>query len=303
MKSQPLPELPPIVKVEDPLRFDLDRRRDQLAEAEARLLEQLRRLDLAQAERARQEEALTQEAIRRRQLEQARAEADRVASAQRPDPQLETSLTDLQARQEQLLDQLRDLERQPAARRSLRYHVPVSKAVTFDEWHFECQNGRATFFPLGDLEAEINREIPRKIEALHQRWEVTDVTPVIGAFRLRYTAVRRKAGLDELLGGNAGPHPREGFGGYVEWEAQPVALQRGETAEQALTEGSGFRRLVDRLDGSLSAVTFWVYPDSFGVYRQLRDYLVPRGFTVAARPLPYGKAIAGSPRGSASQGQ
>ena len=32
-----------------------------------------------------------------------------------------------------------------------------------------------------------------------------------------------------------------------------------------------------------AALTFWVYPDSFPLYRQLRDRLHARGFLVAAQ--------------------
>jgi hypothetical protein len=52
-----------------------------------------------------------------------------------------------------------------------------------------------------------------------------------------------------------------------------------------------------------SAVTFWVYPDSFSLYRQLRDHAVAKGLTVAGRPLPDGTPIAGSPWGRKSRGQ
>ena len=73
--------------------------------------------------------------------------------------------------------QIRDLEKQPPPSRQLRYHVPVSKTVTIDEWHFECQHQRATFFPLGDLEAAIQAGLPDKIKQLHSQWQVSDVTP------------------------------------------------------------------------------------------------------------------------------
>ena len=50
-------------------------------------------------------------------------------------------------------------------------------------------------------------------------------------------------------------------------------------------------------------VTLWVYPDSFTLYRQLRDYLVERNVVVAGRPLPDGLPIASSRRGTSSRGQ
>ena len=50
-------------------------------------------------------------------------------------------------------------------------------------------------------------------------------------------------------------------------------------------------------------VTFWVYPDSFEMFRKLRDHVYERGHDVAGRPLPAGTPIAGSRNGSASRGQ
>ena len=73
--------------------------------------------------------------------------------------------------------------------------------------------------------------------------------------------------------------------------------------KQALAEGSEFRRIIDHLDPTQTAVTFWVYPESFGVYRQLRDYCLRRDLLVAGRPLPRGVPIASSRNGSASRGQ
>ena len=60
---------------------------------------------------------------------------------------------------------------------------------------------------------------------------------------------------------------------------------------------------MDALDPKITAVTFWVYPDSFPLYRRLRDYLHDRDFVVAGRPLPEGMAIGSSRHGTASRGQ
>ena len=77
----------------------------------------------------------------------------------------------------------------------------------------------------------------------------------------------------------------------------------GEIAQAALAEGSEFRQIVDRLDTQQTVVTFWVYPDSFDLYRTLRDFLYEHEVVVAGRPLPEGVPIASSRRGSVSRGQ
>jgi hypothetical protein len=82
-----------------------------------------------------------------------------------------------------------------------------------------------------------------------------------------------------------------------------VAEDRGETADAALAPGSTFRRTVDAIEPQQTAVTLWVYTDSFPLYRRLRDYLHEHDVVVAGRPLPEGVPIASSRRGTASRGQ
>jgi hypothetical protein len=78
---------------------------------------------------------------------------------------------------------------------------------------------------------------------------------------------------------------------------------RGETYEQAKSPSSDFSRAINRLNPARATITMWIYPDGFVLYRKLRDELHAQGYLVAARPLPAGMAIRGSPAGSISAGQ
>jgi hypothetical protein len=73
--------------------------------------------------------------------------------------------------------------------------------------------------------------------------------------------------------------------------------------DAALREGSAFRHVIDGIDTEQTVVTFWVYADSFPLFRRLRDYLYERDVVVAGRPLPDGFPIASSRQGSVSRGQ
>ena len=66
---------------------------------------------------------------------------------------------------------------------------------------------------------------------------------------------------------------------------------------------SEFSRAINRINPARATITLWVYPDSFTLYRRLRNDLVERGFSVAARPLPNGMTIRGSPQGTQSAAQ
>jgi hypothetical protein len=47
----------------------------------------------------------------------------------------------------------------------------------------------------------------------------------------------------------------------------------------------------------------WVYPDSFELYRQLKEELHNMGYATAGRPLPEGVLIGGSSQGTRSSAQ
>jgi hypothetical protein len=87
------------------------------------------------------------------------------------------------------------------------------------------------------------------------------------------------------------------------WEIVPEFESRGETYENTRNPISEFSRAINRINPSRATITLWVYPDSFTLYRQIRNELVERGFSVAARPLPQGMTIRGSPQGTQSAAQ
>jgi hypothetical protein len=87
------------------------------------------------------------------------------------------------------------------------------------------------------------------------------------------------------------------------WEIIPEGSNRGDTYEATRSPTSTYGRAINRLSPGRDTITMWIYPDGFALYRKLRDDLHARGFLVAARPLPDGTAIRGSPVGSLSAGQ
>src|SRR4029077_3093724 len=87
------------------------------------------------------------------------------------------------------------------------------------------------------------------------------------------------------------------------WQLIPEFDGRGESYDAAMQPISEFARAIHRQHPAHVTITMWVYPDGFGLFRKLRDDLHARGFLVAARPLPEGMTIKGSPSGSLSAGQ
>lgn len=290
--------------LEDPLQLELAQHERELAEAQARLLEQLRLLELTEGQEKEVESKFIALDSRRSELQREGSDLDRAAQEKGSAAKTAAlSFAELQQRQQRLSEEIRALEKLPPLKKTLRYRTPVSRPVQSEELLFECRAGRVTFVDVSTMLAEVKEVLEEKAKLLRNSWVVTDRTRPAGAFRLHYTLERQRETLDAVFA-DAPPSAHANFSyGLSEWEAEPVAPIRGETAPAALAKGSEFRLLVDALDPQQAVVTMWVYPDSFALYRQLRDYLYERDITVAGRPLPDGVPITCSRRGSRSRGQ
>jgi Skp family chaperone for outer membrane proteins len=301
---RPAKVIPTVEEVSDPLKAELARHSRELAQAQEHLLAELRRLQEVTAGETETRNQLLALNARHQQLsgdlqnieQSARVGADAVRAAA-------LSSTELRRRIQKLALEIHALEQLPPPKKTLHYRTPVSRPVDSEELLFECNNNRVTFIDITALLNEVRDGIEDKGKLLRTQWQVSDVAGPVGPFRLRYT-VERERSLFDAVAGQAVPETNGGFRyGLSDWQVEPILPVRGETADAALAEGSEFRQIVDRIDPQQTVVTFWVYPDSFALYRRLRDFLYERDVVVAGRPLPKGMPIASSRRGSVSRGQ
>jgi hypothetical protein len=292
-------ELPPI---SDPLELELQRHRAELARQQERLLEQLRQCQLLETNNAQTAEQITElsaselSAIKEGGMLEAvvKNQAGAAQSAR-------LSLAELEKRSQRVAAELRELDKLPPLKKTLRYSTPVSRPVHTEELHFECKDGRVGFIDLQAFLIEIRRTIQDKADLLKTQWQVEGTAGPVGAYRLRYTLERDRGLLDS---GGGLPTGSGNFRYSLSaWVVEPIMPVRGDTAAAALSPGGEFRRLVDAIDPEQTVVTMWVYPDSFALYRQLRDFLHERNIEVAGRPLTPELPIASSRHGSASRGQ
>jgi hypothetical protein len=298
------PEAVAAAEIRDPLQEELARHRSELADLQKRMLEQLRQLEDIKTEDAQLDKK--KEELDVEEMEASKSDTDIDRTAGDKDRTIRTvalSMEELRQRREKLLADFREIEKQAPPKKLLHYRTPVSRPVQADEFFFECKNGRVTFLDIASLVTEIRQDVDQKGKALRDTWQIEETTPPIGAFRLRYVVERQRSLTDGLVP-SASPDARAGYRYSVTgWTAEPVAAVRGETLTQAMAAGSEFRQITDRIDPLLGVVTFWVYPDSFALYRQLRDHLYERDLVVAGRPLPEGIPISSSRRGTVSRGQ
>jgi hypothetical protein len=238
---------------------------------------------------------------------------DRLSTAQSLLKDRESELNATSAREAQQKEDL-ELTRQALARlqalvadaekksppvEKLEHRItPVSRAVLGRELHFRLENNRVAEVPIEALVERLKDHIERRKDwIVKARQHKGQVGPING-FNLEYViGVDVINGLDEL---------RAGVGGYRlsmrYWEIHPEESLRGEPADVALSQGSKFYQALLGA-GNETTLTFWVYPDSYPLYRRLQHFAHEQGFPVAGRPLPNGVAISGSPSGTRSASQ
>ncbi len=177
--------------------------------------------------------------------------------------------------------------------------TPISKTVHGAELHFQLRGGRLTKIPLQALLDEFRSEARNKVWKLKNQTEVTEVVGPIEGFRLRYRLRRFDVSAEEQFEtGAAGSVVR-----LTRWELLPVSATLGEPIDEVLSPGSRLFDELKRANPGRTTVTVWTYPDSFAAFRRLKAELHALGLATAARPLPEGEPIAGSPEGTRSAAQ
>ncbi len=302
----PLPALEKTISLpdpRDPLVDEMEQQRLMLIRAQAHLLEHLQQSRQTRAEREAIKGKISSVAEQRQALEKHLAEERRKAAEQElllqrdqeewlrkqaiEAQQLNLSLSEIRTRSSKLIQQIEELKKKPSQKQALRYRTPISSELQTKELQWECRNGRVTLLDVDALQSEIQRDYQERREMTRSSLTCTGLTQPVGAFRLQYFIEQSPSG------------GRPNFG----WKAIPTTPDRGETLEQALQPRSEFRRIADNVFPNETAMTFWVYPDSFPLYRRLRDYLHDRDVVVAGRPIPLDQEIAASVGGSVSRGQ
>jgi hypothetical protein len=287
----------------DSLEQQLARTKDDLEQARASLYEKLKLLGKIEETKDLVKREWSHVAAEAQDLDNERDTIDKnVALKEKASSAPEYTMAELRQRSRTVLNQIEEVKKVQVVKKTLRYHTPVSRPVHTDELMFECHYGRVTFIDLPSFLAEIQRGLEDKADLLRNQWPAGETAGPIGAYRMRYTVERSRDSMDNVVRGGL-PSSRGFRYGLTGWVLEPIQVNRGEPLERALTPRSQFRQIVDSGVPEQTVVTFWVYPDSFALFRQLRDFLYERGLEVAGRPLPEEAPIAASQHGTRSRGQ
>lgn len=209
---------------------------------------------------------------------------------------------DAAKRQQQLLALQRQYDeakrKQSNAKQIIHKLTAVGRQVKGNEIHFRVSGGRVARVPLKKLVEEMKKDVGRRKSWLMKFPLHRGTVGPIDGFKMHYVIQRETSTLNDQLATGYGQVKLKLAG----WRIEPASTLEGETADAALRTGSEFHRNLQFAEAG-TTLTFWVYPDSFGFYRKLLRASRVAGFQVAARPLPFGMPIAGSPRGTRSSGQ
>lgn len=192
------------------------------------------------------------------------------------------------------------VETSPAAPTVLEHlPTPLAKTVFGKEVHFRLLGGRLAYVPWDELVAKLKEEAPQQVGKLREADKITETLGPIQGFRLQYT-LRHGRHVTPVRGGAVAMARTIELERFV---LVPVRDDLGEPVAQAFQPGSACQDILSQYDPNRTTVTVWVYPDSFGQFRALKEELYKRGFLTAGRPLPAGHPIGGSPDGSRSAAQ
>lgn len=232
-------------------------------------------------------EQLTQEAAVLRRLR------DRVGGL---DEQVTRSRSEI-ALQEQDLRQVQQ-QKKPEAEVLAHRLTPVGRLVSGREVHFRMVGNRVSYVPVMQLAEQLQRDINRRKDAILSQSVYQGTVGPLDGYIMEYVLQRQTNSLlDEVRYGRATIRM-----GVTGWAIRPVDGLVEETLEQAQQPRSRFQQALRR-EGATATITFWVYPDSFEIHKELKTLVHDSGFWVASRPLPEGVPIAGSPQGSKSLAQ
>lgn len=213
--------------------------------------------------------------------------------------EIEAELTELQRQLAELLQQQGDVSNQKNPPAILQHlPTPMAKTVFGHEVHAMLRGGKITVVPWNELVDALKREARGAVERNSQRNRITNTLGPIGGFTMKY-ALKSQSGL-VTNGVNAGMGKLVELDRFILIPGEDI-LQ--ETIDQALGPGGRLRAELTTHQNRNVTVTVWVYPDSFQVFRALKERLFPEGFLCAARPLPFDIPIGASPHGSSSTAQ
>ena len=199
----------------------------------------------------------------------------------------------------QLTEQLTATQQQTQPADRLNHRLsPVTKPVESDEVHFRVAEGMVSMIPLNDLLDRLKDQVMSRRSTIMRFNQFEGQVGPVSGYSMKYT-VEKEGGtaLESLQTGDLRVRVS-----VSKWQLQPEESLLQEPIADALRPGSRFRQQLETCPPD-SVVTIWVYENSFSQFAAIRELAHGLRLRVAARPLPEGTPIVGSPNGSRSSAQ
>ncbi len=290
--ERPLPPLPPLEPPRE-LVEQAHRLRQTILQlgAEQQSLDRKLQAAIEQTAGVQSQLAAMQSAARTAEARAAAEQAELTAG--------ERELEETIARLTKLKRQLEEESQRKPEPQVLQHRItPIGKVVHGQELHFLLSRGRVSPVPVEELARRLAAQIERQKEMLAKLQTYEGEVEAVDGFRMKYVVQRSRLSLAEEL--RYGQHVIRM--GVTQWTLIPEPDLPSESAAEALQRGSRFYQTLLSA-GPNATLTLWVYPDSFETCQTLKEFAHRHGYEVAARPLPFGVMITGSPEGSRSIAQ
>ena len=186
---------------------------------------------------------------------------------------------------------------QPTGRMQHRLS-PVTKPAENAELHFRVSNGRISEIPLEELLTRLKEQVLARRSTVMRFNQFDGTVGPAQGYLMNYTVEKEgPTTLEALQTGDGRTRVN-----VTRWKIEPDTSLIEETFDQAVRPGSRYRQRIETAVPD-TVVTMWIYPDSFSGFASLREIAHGLQLRVAARPLPEGTPIVGSPSGSRSTAQ
>ena len=175
---------------------------------------------------------------------------------------------------------------------------PVTKPAEKDELHFRVENGRVSQIPIEELLERLKSQVLARRSTVMRFNQFQGTVGPVGGYNMMYVVEKDGPSTLESLQSGDGRMRIS----VSRWTITPDEALEDESIEEAIRPGSRYRQIVETASPD-TVVTMWIYPDSFTGFATLREVAHGLLLRVAARPLPEGTPIVGSPNGSRSTAQ
>jgi hypothetical protein len=177
--------------------------------------------------------------------------------------------------------------------------TPLAQTVSGEEVHLRLNDGYVAFIPLDELITELKTDAEQNLWRLKDRDVADGVVGPRNGFRMRYRLRQRHI----VLRAPNGAVQQGTVTQVARWQLVPESARLGEPVDEAVRPTSDLMHLLRPYRPAATTVTVWTYTNSFDDFRKIKERLFELGFASAARPLPDGELIGGSPHGSKSAAQ